>query len=504
MKKLIAVLLGALLLFGAVACRASQSGDNAEAQTTPDGKTDEEQNVGTEPEPEPTTETEPEPEPEPTPEPEPEPEPIGETLAGGWTVAEDTALTDETKAIFEEALQETLGVDYEPVALLGTQVVAGTNYCFLTQGTVVYPDAVPQFKLVYVYKDLEGDVEFLNIVDLPVVPNEDGTVSVPSSEAALGGWTYESDPAVSDELKAELDKAFKGLVGADYLPIANLASQVVNGTNRCILCKVTPVVPNPVPHYALVYCYVSADSDETMTSYAVNFDLDMPEGEPFYEDEPVETPELPDIGEIPDMLVGGWQVAYEPAMTDELRAVFAKALDGIEGVDYVPAALLGTQVVAGTNYCFLAQATVVYPGATPTYKLVYVYEDFGGNAEILNIADMPVIPNEYGTAEPIPAEGMLMGGWAYTESPEITEEIRDKFGLALNDYGYLAVYEPVANLGTQVVAGLNRCILVRFTERIPEALPQYKLMYVYEKLDGTAEMSQVIDFDIGDLCTYGA
>lgn len=203
-------------------------------------------------------------------------------------------------------------------------------------------------------------------------------------------------------------------------------------------------------------------------------------------------------------IAGGWQVSRDFEMTDELRAIFDKALDGLVGVNYVPVACLGTQVVAGINYCFLTQATVVYPGATPKFVLVFVYADLEGNAKILNFADMPVIPNEYGEAEPIPAEETLEGGWAYAESYEITPEIEDRFGKALTDYGYLAVYTPVANLGTQVVAGLNRCLLVQFTERIPEALPQYKLMYVYETLDGGAEMLDVFDFDFGSLCTYGA
>ena len=220
---------------------------------------------------------------------------------------------------------------------------------------------------------------------------------------------------------------------------------------------------------------------------------------------PIELPEIPiDDDEIPEMMTGGWQALYGDELTDEQKAVFEKALEGLVGVDYVPIVCLGTQVVAGTNYCFLAKATVVYPDAKPKYVLVYIYEDLEGNAEIMNFADMPVIPNEYGEAEPIPAEETLMGGWAYAESYEITDEIKARFDAALNSYGYLAVYEPIANLGTQVVAGTNRCILVRFTERTPEAQPQYKLFYVYEDLEGGAEITDTINFDIGALCTYGA
>lgn len=481
MKKLIAILLCALMLTAAAAC-------TVKVETNESTEIEEQPEIGAEPEPE-----------------------LSPVKTGGWTVADDPAVTDELKAIFEKALEELVGVNYVPVACLGTQVVAGTNYCFLTQGTVVYPDAQPQFKLVYVYKDLEGGVKLLNITDMPVVPEEDGTLSVPSSEALMGGWTYESDPAVSDELKAELTKALEGLAGADYLPVANLASQVVNGMNRCILCKVTPVVPNPVPHYALVYIYASADGNDSLTS-VVDFDFDMPqEGlitEAIDGQTDAETDAEAGIGKesgeesFPEIQVGGWAAAEDPAMTDDLRAIFEKAFDGLVGVNYEPIACLGTQVVAGTNYCFLTKATVVTPDAQPKYVLVYVYADLEGGAKIMNFADMPVIPNEYGTAEPIPAEE-LDGGWAYAESPEITDEIRANLEKALESL-VGADYEPVANIATQVVAGTNRCLLCKITPVVPNPVPHYALVYLYESLDGTSEITDTIDFDIGELCTYGA
>ena len=323
------------------------------------------------------------------------------------------------------------------------------------------------------------------------------------------------------------------MVGATYEPIANLGTQVVAGLNRCLLCKVTPVVPDPVPHFALVYVYEDLEGGAELNN-VVDYDIDMPQGAPEAEaavEEAVEAEAeaaveaeteaeaeaeaaveaasgpivLPELPSEPEPAVsGGWAVAEDPAMDDARSAVFAKAMEQLVGVDYVPVACLGTQLVAGMNYCFLAQATVVYPGAQPKYVLVYVYEDLSGNAEIMNFADMPVVPNEYGTAEPITSEETLSGGWFYTESYEITDAIRDSFGKALNSNGYIAVYEPVANLAEQVVAGTNRCLLVRFTERIPDAKPQYKLIYVYEALDGTAEITDTLDFNIGELCTYGA
>lgn len=211
---------------------------------------------------------------------------------------------------------------------------------------------------------------------------------------------------------------------------------------------------------------------------------------------------MPEI-DITNDPVGAWANAQDPELTEEQKAIFEKALSELLGVNYVPIACLGTQLVAGTNYCFLAQATVVYPDAKPTYVLVYVYADLEGGATLMNIADMPVIPNEYGTAEPIPAEETMMGGWSYAESFEITDEIRAKLEKAVD--GLVgAEYEPIANLGTQVVAGLNRCLLCKITPVVPNAVAHYALVYVYEDLQGGAELSGTIDLDVGELCTYGA
>ena len=511
MKKLIAIMLCALLLITAIACSGKPEPSPAPAveQTPETGNT------------------------------EPEPEPIEEALSGGWAVVEDAAMTDALRAIFEKGMTELVGVNYTPVALLGTQVVAGTNYCFLAQGTEVYPDAAPKFMIVYLYEDLTGAVSLMKIEDLPIVAGDDGKLSAPAEPGTLtGGWEYADSFEVTDEMKANLEKALSGMVGATYEPIANLGTQVVAGLNRCLLCRVTPVVPDAVPHYALVYVYEDLEGGAELNN-VVDYGIEMSQGEPEAEpnaevesaveaeaeaaveaeteaeaeaeaaveaeaaEGPIVLPELPNEDPA-DVVAGGWQVSLEPEMTEALAAIFAKALDGLVGVDYEPVACLGTQIVAGTNYCFLAKAKVVYPDAQPSYVLVYVYEDLEGNARVMNFADMPVVPNEYGSAEPITAEETLSGGWFYTESPEITDEIRDAFAKGQISNGYIAVYDLIANLAEQIVAGTNRCLLVRITERIPDAASQYKLVYVYEALDGSAEITSMLDFDFGALCTYGA
>lgn len=89
-----------------------------------------------------------------------------EPMLGGWSVSENTEITDEQKALFDKAMEGLLGVNYEPIAFLGSQVVSGTNYCFLCRATVVYPGATVQLALVYIYENLEGATEVTNIVTL--------------------------------------------------------------------------------------------------------------------------------------------------------------------------------------------------------------------------------------------------------------------------------------------------------------------------------------------------
>jgi len=86
--------------------------------------------------------------------------------------------------------------------------------------------------------------------------------------------------------------------------------------------------------------------------------------------------------------VGGWS-SFNFNISHEARKAFDTALHGFVGVRYKPLAV-ATQIVAGTNYCFLCEATVVYPGATPHAAKVYIYQPLEGNAHITQIIqDMP-------------------------------------------------------------------------------------------------------------------
>ena len=94
-----------------------------------------------------------------------------------------------------------------------------------------------------------------------------------------------------------------------------------------------------------------------------------------------------------ETLSGGWSASQDPAVTEELKALFEKGTETLTGASYIPVAYLGSQVVAGRNHAFLCQSVTAYPGSletAPAYAMVYLYEDLSGNVSILSIADFDI------------------------------------------------------------------------------------------------------------------
>ncbi len=88
------------------------------------------------------------------------------SIIGGWTITEDSTLTEETKEIFDRAVAAVDDVYFEPEVLLATQLVAGTNYCFLAREFSYEDEGDPGYVFVYIYVDLEGNEQVLDIQDI--------------------------------------------------------------------------------------------------------------------------------------------------------------------------------------------------------------------------------------------------------------------------------------------------------------------------------------------------
>ena len=95
-----------------------------------------------------------------------------EPLPGAWyaNVDHPTEIPQDVLDAFDAATEGLTGCVYKPIALLGSQVVAGTNYCLLCETTLAVPDAQPCFALVYFYDGVNGEKEVLKVDEIKFCP----------------------------------------------------------------------------------------------------------------------------------------------------------------------------------------------------------------------------------------------------------------------------------------------------------------------------------------------
>ncbi len=192
-------------------------------------------------------------------------------------------------------------------------------------------------------------------------PDEHAETGTADEETAatVGGWKRPDSPVVTEELCAKLEKALDGLVGARYTPVAYLGSQLVNGTNYALLCRVAPVVPDPVETYAIVHLYETLDGEVSITDVLESGKETGLNG-----------------------MMGSWTESESLEVPEDVKTSLEKAVEGKLGAAYAPVALLSTQLVSGTNYCLLCEVTPVVPNPESSYVLVYLYVNLDGNAEL--------------------------------------------------------------------------------------------------------------------------
>ena len=182
----------------------------------------------------------------------------GGEIVGGWTKAASPVITDDFKTVFEKAAAGIDGVDYAPVAYLASQVVAGTNHCVLCKATPVVPDAKTTYSIVYIYEDLEGNAKITEII-------ESNADAQSTDNDVDGGWTENYSLEMTDDAKTALEKACEMLTGAEYTPVALLATQIVAGTNYRIICESRPAVPVPECGYVIVTVYADLEGNAEIT-----------------------------------------------------------------------------------------------------------------------------------------------------------------------------------------------------------------------------------------------
>lgn len=192
-------------------------------------------------------------------------------LCGGWNVgiAAGAALPEEVQKRFDTALLDYEGMTFRPIALLGSQVVAGTNYSILCMGAPVIPNPVPSLKIVTLYADLQGGAKIIYVKDFNIGDYNTGEKNGSTSDTIVpGGWSVSYEPACElTEVAAEaFAGATEGIIGVSYDPLAVVGNQVVAGMNYAYICRLSPVVPDPVGTLNVVIVYRNLSGESQITS----------------------------------------------------------------------------------------------------------------------------------------------------------------------------------------------------------------------------------------------
>lgn len=201
--------------------------------------------------------------------------------------------------------------------------------------------------------------------------------SAESTDALTGGWELFANEAnaLPEYVQEAFDKAKETFTGSELKPVVYVASQVVSGTNYMILCEATTTTETPSTSYQMVIVYADLDGNAEITQIK-EFDLNA-----YTEGEGAEV--------NTEQLAGGWEVAEDKSsvvIPQNAKDVFDKATENLDGNELEPMALLGTQVVEGTNYAFLCFSTLQTEETINGIQVVTVYEDLDGNAEVINIS----------------------------------------------------------------------------------------------------------------------
>lgn len=189
-----------------------------------------------------------------TPEPEPEPDPVW--LAEG-------ALDEDTKAIFDKATEELVGVNYVPLAYLGNKVYADkTLHAYFCSATVVYPDSVAYPTVVFVTEAGNDYImDLVKNISMEDSMKVDNAASSESQDAKLMlNWVVPEGMAVTEEDVELVKTALNGYTATNYELLLHVADDTDKALS-CFLCRATVNnVEDESPHYVLMF--VSAEEND--------------------------------------------------------------------------------------------------------------------------------------------------------------------------------------------------------------------------------------------------
>ena len=172
---------------------------------------------------------------------------------------------------------------------------------------------------------------------------------------------------------------------------------------------------------------------------------------------------------------------------DAMNAFEAAFPNGYNYTHYEPIALLGTQVVSGTNYLYLCKSTWTDYQENVSFVLLQIYQDLSGKSQVMGSAIL--FPTEESREE---GEDYIDNTGSYL--PENIPAIQNAFKEAVPDNENVS-YIPLAYIGKHTQEGKPEedVIFAAKDSRGTDAKISYELFYITKDKDGKAKLVKTED-----------
>ena len=197
-----------------------------------------------------------------------------------------------------------------------------------------------------------------------------------------------------------------------------------------------------------------------------------------------------------DTLVGAYNtnlVSFSLKDNPDAMTAFEAAFpNGYNYTHYEPIALLGTQVVSGTNYLYLCKSTWTDYQENVSFVLLQIYQDLSGKSEVMGSAIL--FPTEESREE---GEDYIDNTGSYL--PENIPAIQNAFNEAVKDNENVS-YIPLAYIGKHTQEGKPEedVIFTAKKSKGKDAKTNYELLYIGKDKDGKAKLVKSEDVEFPD------
>ena len=177
---------------------------------------------------------------------------------------------------------------------------------------------------------------------------------------------------------------------------------------------------------------------------------------------------------------------------DAMNAFEAAFPNGYNYTHYEPIALLGTQVVSGTNYLYLCKSTWTDYQENVSFVLLQIYQDLSGKSEVMGSAIL--FPTEESREE---GEDYIDNTGSYL--PENIPAIQNAFTEAVPDNENVS-YIPLAYIGKHTQEGKPEedVIFTAKKSKGKDAKTNYELLYIRKDKYGKARLVKTEDVQFPD------